>query len=321
MFWRIVKYLLWLSAGTILLWFALRDLPFAELQTKLSLANYGLLFPVFAITLFGYWARIKRWQLLLSHLQHSIPWRSGFIAVSAGYLVSYVIPRGGEVTRCLLVQRKHQVGFSTALATIIVERFTDTFCLFLFITAIITWNVEGASQFFSDKIFNPVSAAFGEKIGLLFIVLGIGSLVCFIVYRFFNRFWKTLIQPFLLQLKTLVHLPNKGLFALYTLFIWLCYFLMTFIWIYAFDESSGLTLSEVFVIMIVGTIGKSIPIQGGGMGAYHYLVAQVFLVYGVGLITGNALAIIIHGAQTIFTILTGSLAYLLLFYDEKKRPL
>jgi uncharacterized membrane protein YbhN (UPF0104 family) len=96
---------------------------------------------------------------------------------------------------------------------------------------------------------------------------------------------------------------------------------MTYLWVFAFDASSSLSLSQVFVVMIIGTIGKSVPIQGGGMGAYHYLVAQAFLMFGVGLVTGNALAIIIHGAQTIYTIITGSTAYLMLMYDEKDRNL
>jgi uncharacterized membrane protein YbhN (UPF0104 family) len=183
------------------------------------------------------------------------------------------------------------------------------------------FNVQETTSFFLTNIISPITERLNIK-GLLLIVLFglilLGAMYFYINKKANNDAWVT---TFLQALKRLLLLEKKGFYLLYTLLIWVGYFLMTYLWIFAFDESSGLSIAQVFVVMIIGTIGKSVPIQGGGMGAYHYLVAQAFLMFGVGLVTGNALAIIIHGAQTIYTIITGSTAYLMLMYDEKGRNL
>jgi uncharacterized protein (TIRG00374 family) len=316
-----LKSIVLTAVGVALLWLALRNLPLHELGAQLRQANYWLIIPVFVVTLLGYYIRIKRWQLLYRSLQFDVPFKAAWISLCAGYLVSYVVPRGGEITRCLLVKRYKDVPFNQSLASVIIERITDTCCLLLLVLGILIFNVQETSSFFQTNIILPIAERLNIK-GLLLIVL-FGLILLGGIYFYINKkanddAWTT---TFLQALKRLLLLEQKGFYLLYTFLIWVGYFLMTYLWVFAFDESSGLSVAQVFVVMIIGTIGKSVPIQGGGMGAYHYLVAQAFLMFGVGLVTGNALAIIIHGAQTIYTIVTGSTAYLMLMYDEKGRNL
>lgn len=309
--------------GLFLLWVALNHLPLNELWQTLKKANYWLVIPVFFITLFGYYVRIKRWQLLYRHLQLEVSFKSAWIALCAGYLVSYALPRAGEITRCFIVKRYHQTPFNQSLASVIIERLTDTFVLFLLVAGISVLNIQQMSQFFEQNILTPIYNKFTP---LILAALGLGILIAFVVlglYWFYKKKnqasgW---FDEFLYSIKQLFTLHEKLAYLFYTVLIWCCYFLMTYIWIFAFDDSAQLPASQVFVIMIIGTIGKSVPIQGGGMGAYHYLVAQAFLLFGVSALTGNALAIIIHGAQTVYTFLTGATAYGLLMYDEKTRNL
>lgn len=316
-----IKNILLLLFGALLMWLALRNLPLQELTDKLQSASYWLFVPIFAVTLFSYWIRIKRWNLLYQGIDETVSARSQWVALCAGYLVSYVIPRAGEITRCLIIKRYHNTPVNKSLATVIVERFTDTFMLLLLVIATTVFNIENTTSFFLANIIQPVINKAGWPI---IFAVGIAGMALFAGSFFYLRNkskggnW---IDEFLIGIKQLVKLRQKLLYLFYTMLIWGCYFLMTFIWIYAFDESMKLSMAQTFVIMVVGTIGRSVPVQGGGMGAYHYVVGQAFLFFGVSLITGNALAIIIHGAQTIYTILTGSAAYLVLMYDEKKRNL
>lgn len=303
------------------MWLALRNLPLQELAGKLASARYWLLVPVLAVTIFGYWVRIQRWNLLYEGVNEQVSQRSRWVALCAGYLVSYVIPRAGEITRCLIIKRYHQTQVNKSLATVIVERFTDTFMLLLLVTAITLFNIENTAAFFLANIIRPVIDKAGWPVLIVAAAAGIALLIAGIFYLRNKSKGGNWVDEFLIAVKQLVNLRTKPLYLLYTLLIWMCYFLMTYLWIFAFDESAGLGILQAFVIMVVGTIGKSVPIQGGGMGAYHYVVGQAFLFFGVSLVTGNALAIIIHGAQTLYTILTGSLAYLVLMYDEKKRNL
>lgn len=316
-----LKNIALLLIGLLLLWLALRNMPLQELAEKLGTANYWLLLPVLMVTLFGYWVRIKRWNLLYKGLKEKISLRSAWVGLCAGYLVSYVVPRAGELTRCLIIKRYHNTPVNKSLATIIVERFTDTFVLLLLVTFITLLNVEQTTSFFLANIIKPVYDKTGPVLLIAALAAGIIFLLGAALYLRNKKSSSNWVDGFLMAMKELTRLNEKLYYLLYTVLIWCCYFLMTWIWIFAFDESMSLPWLQVFVIMVVGTIGKSVPIQGGGMGAYHYVVGQAFLFFGVSLVTGNALAIIIHGAQTLYTILTGLMAYGVLMYDEKKRNL
>lgn len=321
---RFVKNILLALIGFCLLVFAIKDLPLQKLGATLMQANYELIIPVFAVTLFGYFIRIKRWLLLFKQIDANVTQRSAWVALCAGYLVSYAIPRGGEITRCLLIKRYNSVPINISLASVIIDRLADTVMLVLLIVGIVLFNVQGIATFFTTNIFQPIWAMLPNPI--ILILLSIGIIGTLLAYVFFNRkniqtnnfSWA---DEFIVNFRQLARINKPITFIFYTLLIWFCYFLMTYFWIFAFDESAALPILQVFVIMIIGTIGKSVPIQGGGMGAYHFLVAQVFILYGISEITGNALAIIIHGAQSIFTLLSGIIAYSILMYDEKKRNL
>lgn len=317
----LIKNLVLLCAGFCLLWVAFNNLPFNQLKQTLLQANYWLILPVFAVTLAGYFFRIMRWQMLLKGLNQYISLRTGFIAVSAGYLVSYVIPRGGEVTKCLIVKRYHQVPIHQSLISVVIERLADTLMLLMLIACIVLFNGTVVTQFFQVNIIAPLYAKISGSIMYLLIFTVVSLLLIFVLYQWLKKHSSGWVEQFNTGSKQLWKQQSKTTFLYQTGLIWLGYFLMTYLWIFAFSDSSSLTLNQVFIVMVVGTIGKSVPIQGGGMGAYHYLVAQVFLLFGVNLITGNALAIIIHGAQTLFTLLTGSAAYIVMLIDEKKRNL
>jgi hypothetical protein len=88
---------------------------------------------------------------------------------------------------------------------------------------------------------------------------------------------------------------------------------MTYFWFFVFEETSILGLGACLTILSIGTIGRSVPIQGGGMGAYHFLVQQVCILYGLGGIFGQTLATLIHAGQTFFTFVMG-LAGLIIFF-------
>ncbi len=275
------KSILLSAVGLALLWLALRNLPLHELGAQLQEANYWLIIPVFVVTLLGYYIRIKRWQILYKSLHFEVPFKAAWISLCAGYLVSYVIPRGGEITRCLLVKRYRDVPFNQSLASVIIERITDTCCLLLLVIGILIFNVQETSSFFQSNIISPITERLNIKGLLLIFLFGVillGGIYFYINKKATNDAWAT---TFLQALKRLLLLEQKGFYILYTFLIWVGYFLMTYLWVFAFDESSGLSLIQVFVVMIIGTIGKSVPIQGGGMGAYHYLVAQAFLMFGV----------------------------------------
>jgi hypothetical protein len=118
--------------------------------------------------------------------------------------------------------------------------------------------------------------------------------------------------------QTLLKMENKWMFFTYTVMIWFGFYLMTYLWFFMFKESSSLSAKDAFFVMVLGVVARTLPIQAGSAGAYHFVVSQALLFMGVNLATGNALAIIIHGFQTILTLGFGFSAYLWLL--NKKQP-
>jgi len=96
---------------------------------------------------------------------------------------------------------------------------------------------------------------------------------------------------------------------------------MTYLWFFAFESTAHLGLAAGLVVMMIGTFGKSVPIQGGGMGAYHFLVANALLLFAVSETDAALLSLVIHGAQTIFYLVLGAACWLLFLYLHKSQEI
>ena len=96
------------------------------------------------------------------------------------------------------------------------------------------------------------------------------------------------------------------MFFLYTLLIWLTYWLTSLTTIYAFAQVGHLGGTDALFLMIVGGMGWVVPVQGG-IGAYHFIVSLALAkVYGIAQTTGVIFATISHEAQALVMILCGA---------------
>jgi hypothetical protein len=242
--------------------------------------------------------------------------RSLYASLCMGYLVSFVVPRLGEVTRALIIKRTDGVKIERTIISLIAERLLDVVMLFiLFIIALVGYHRQLNN--FLNQI--DLGSLMNQRNWFWIILIGAIIFLVFMTILFTSIQLRMriigLVRNTIPALRNLWHGMFSIRFLLYTIGIWLCYFLMTYLWFSLFDSTSFLTWKDAFIVMVIGSFGRSIPIQGGGMGAYHFLVSRMLFLLGLNLITGNALAIVIHGAQAVFTFFTGSLAYLWMLYD------
>ena len=103
-------------------------------------------------------------------------------------------------------------------------------------------------------------------------------------------------------------LKNPVLFILSTLLIWIFYYLVSYVLFFCIPETSQLGTLAGLTVLVVGAIGMTAPTQGG-IGAYHLLVGNVMILYGLSQSDGITLATFIHGAQMVFMLLIGALAF------------
>ena len=89
------------------------------------------------------------------------------------------------------------------------------------------------------------------------------------------------------------------------------YYLMSYTCFYALEATALLGWHAALFMLVVGGIGMSAPVQGG-IGAYHLLVSQGLILYGVTHEHGLAFATLMHTSQILTVILLGGLSFLYL---------
>jgi glycosyltransferase 2 family protein len=328
---RILQYFLLLGTGISLSYYFFKDYNFEELLFILKTGNTKWIFAVMAVSLTVYIIRVLRWQLLIGAMGHSATFSSGLSSLSIGYFVSLFIPRFGELTRCLLIKKQHKISLSGLIGTVIVERAVDIICLFLLLLLTFAVQFKYVSDFILRFIFTPlhelISNNFsGARITVIALIFGLTGILLFIFIRKKIKLsgkFSEVISNLKNGLLSIVKMKEKRLFWAYTGLIWLCYYLMTYFWFFVFDQKGILSAGACLSIITIGSVGRSVPIQGGGMGAYHFMVTGVVMAYGAEKSFGEHLAVLIHAGQLLFTVFMGLVGFVLLYpeiYKRKKAP-
>ncbi|HEX8517662.1 MAG TPA: lysylphosphatidylglycerol synthase transmembrane domain-containing protein [Bacteroidia bacterium] len=327
---RIIQYILLLAAGLGLSWLFFRTLDFEELKQTVSTGNFSWFYLVMAVTVVVYVIRVLRWQMLITATGTDTKFSSAFAALSISYMVNFVVPRLGEVTRCLSMKKQENVPFMHSLGTVIIERVVDVVSLLIVLLFTLLVQFSKIIAFVKINIFGPfydgviVKVMSGNKTILLIlaaIILVLGILIVAFKQYLSEKSPKAIlsfVQGLKEGLASIAKLERKGLFIFYTFLIWVCYFFMTYFWFFVFEETTILGWGACLTILSIGTIGRSVPIQGGGMGAYHFLVQQVCVLYGLGGIFGKTLATLIHAGQTFFTFAMGLVGLVIFFWGYWK---
>jgi len=323
---QIVQYVVLLAAGIILSRIFFRNYDFNELKQNIRHGNFSWFYVVMFVTLLVYIFRVLRWQMLIRAVGHETKFRAAFAALSISYFVSFIIPRLGEVTRCLSVKKYHrEIPFMQLLGTVIIERVVDIVSLFILLLITLLLQFNQIMEFVKVNIFYPfydnvILKIISGNTTILVIALAVVCVTAFLFFYFrkyiLEKSPKIIVQ-FVEGLKqglaSIAKLKQKKMFILYTILIWAGYFFMTYFWFFVFDETSILGWGACLSIVAIGSIGRSVPIQGGGMGAYHFLVMNVCVIYGMTQEFGKTLATVIHAGQALFTLVMGIVG-LIIFY-------
>jgi len=298
----------------------LKETDFSVLKSAAEHANYFWFFVSMVLSIASYWLRAARWKLLLAGIGYEMKVRSGFWAVSLGYFANLVIPRSGEIARATSLYKMEKVPADKSIGTIVLERVIDVFFLALFFVLTLIFNAETLFSFFSFTE-KPSWGKYGIIAGaviLLFLLLFAfrKRLKGFSLYRRVELFLKGIWEGF----KSVLHLKERTKFILYSFGIWLCYFLMTYVVIFAFPETSHFGLGEGFFLIVAGALGMILPAVGG-LG-YPYIMslafAAIYLSNGQtaeeGKMVGSYFGLMLYFAQIISILIFG---FLSIYYISK----
>jgi len=308
------KSLFFLVIAFLLLFFAFKGINFKDFSVALTNISFKWIFLSMLLGYLAFVFRGLRWQLLIKPLGYKVRVFDLVNAISFGYLFNSFIPRSGEVARCTSLNKVSNIPVSKLFGHVILERLIDFIFLFASILIALFLNYQDFMKF--SKVFSLSNNI------LLYVVIFIASIV--VIYRFRRLFLShsnlQKIYSFIVGIKegvlSIKLIPNKFLFWIYTLLIWICYLMMTVVCFYCFSETSSLTLSQGLFIMVAGGLGMVVPTPTG-IGSYHYLVIQALMAINISRETSQFFAIIVHSSQALMIIVTGFFAMLFLYRRRK----
>ena len=149
-----------LLAIALLGWF-LRDADIPDVWAHVRSARIDLLLLALVFVLLTLWIRAVRWQYLLAPIGRT-HFRTVFRAGVIGFAALAILPaRVGDLLRPYLVARRDGVPFTSAFATIVMERVLDLIAV-LALMALYVWGFANTSTW-KPQLLGPieVSAAVG----------------------------------------------------------------------------------------------------------------------------------------------------------------
>lgn len=323
---KVLQYLISLAVAGGLLWFVFKDIDLSALWAKIKQADYTWVALSGVLALVAHWSRAYRWALMLQPLGYNPSVFRTTIAVLVGYLANLVFPRAGEFARCGTLKNLEDIPFEKSFGAVVAERIADVLVLLVLILLNLVLEFDRLSTFF----FN----FFGNKFKNPILLFGIGAaliILAFMAYMTFKRNKDKISQLPLYQKVSKVieglasgflsvrNLKNPMVFVFHTVFIWVIYYITTYVLCFALPETANLSPLAALTIFVMGSIGMAAPTQGG-IGSYHFLVGSIVVLYGLSEQDGITLATFLHAMQGLFfVVIFGVVAFLLSLTLPKKK--
>ena len=320
----ILKVVFSLLLGGVILYWMYRDFDFKNVsRVLLHEMDWTWMLLSFPFGILAQMFRGWRWQMSLNPIGEYPRASTSINSIFLSYAVSLVVPRIGEFARCGVLKRYDGVSFTKALGTVVTERIIDSL-LVLAITLL--------TLFFQLRVFDRFFSRTGTNIEIMFdrfsttgyvvtavCAVAVLILLWYLLRRFsiYNKV-KCTISGLMQGVFSLRGVKNMPLYVVFTLGIWVSYFLHYYLTFFCFEATSGLGMACALVTFIVGSIAVIVPTPNGA-GPWHFAVKTMLILYGVGETDALYFVLIVHSVQTLLVILLGIYAWMALAFTKKRK--
>ncbi|SFU59366.1 hypothetical protein SAMN05216480_1099 [Pustulibacterium marinum] len=306
-----------LLLGVFLIWYSYNKFSeeqLREIQHYFSNANYRFVLISVLCGFLSHLSRAYRWNYMLKPLGYKPKIANNTMAVFVGYIMNLVIPRSGEFSRALIINKYEDVPYDKALGTIIGERVADMLILLIIVASAFFIQLDVLKDFVLSIV--PIK----NILILLFILILLGLAFLWFVYKT-NNVLSNKIRGFVTGIfdgiLSIIKMKNKWGFIFHTLFIWVMYVAMFYINIYALPETSNMAAGTVISAFIVGSF--TIAFTNGGFGSYPFFISKILALFSIPLTLGTAFGWIVWIAQFVMMVFFGALSLILLpIYNRNK---
>lgn len=315
-----INTILFLGLGIALLYWTLSQQDLAGVAEEIKAAKPLWLALAILSAILSHYVRAVRWNLLLEPLNLKARNASSFSAVIIGYLVNLALPRVGEIARPAALAKTDKLPFNKLVGTIVVERVVDLVITLLMACAIFLIQFNTIAEFVKEQ-FSAVQQ--GNPV-LLIVLLGLSVLAIAVLYAYRKKIYQLpiinkfqdFIEGILDGFTSIFKLQKPVRFIVYSLLIWVMYFLMPFLMLYAFNATNHLGVSAALTILFFGTAAMVIPVPGG-VGTYEVLVPAALAIYGITGVDATSYTLATHALQFISIIGLGVFAVIYFVINSK----
>ena len=317
----ILKVVFSLLLGGLILYWMYRDFDFKNVsRVLLHEMDWTWMLLSFPFGILAQMFHGWRWQMRLEPIGEHARASTSINSIFLSYAASLVVPRVGEFARCGVLKRYDGVSFTKALGTVVTERIIDSL-LVLAITLL--------TLFFQLRVFDRFFSRTGTNIEIMFdrfstagyvvtavCAIAAAILLWYLLRRFsvYNKV-KCTISGIMQGVFSLRGVKNMPLYVLFTLGIWVSYFLHYYLTFFCFEATSGLGVACALVTFIVGSIAVIVPTPNGA-GPWHFAVKTMLILYGVGETDALYFVLIVHSVQTLLVILLGVYSWIALSFTS-----
>lgn len=312
----IIKFFLFAAIGALIVYFISKSFNFNEFLIKVKSANIGFVVISILIGVLAVFVRALRWQLMLNPLGYKTKISNAYHSTMSGYLVNLGIPRSGEIYRCAVFSKSDNVPLNTLVGTVFSERIIDLIMLALVVFFSVIIQFDKLYQYIDDVLLSKLSTNILVLIAVVF-VLGIISLV-FFVKKFSSSKNKIIvfINGFVNGIKSVYTLQQPILFIVYTIAIWVCYLLMTYFAIMAFDFSQILGIAGALSTLVFSTLGVIIPAPAG-VATISSIQIGLTQIYQFTEVNASTLAVVMFFSNILMIIVSGSISFIVMAIKTK----
>jgi len=315
---KALKIILPLALGIFLIWYSyskFTEEQLHEIGKYFTKANYGFVLLSVLCSVLSHFFRAIRWNYMLEPLGYRPKIANNFMAISIAYLMNIFIPKSGEVSRGIVLDKYENVPFEKGFGTIISERVVDLIFLLTFTTIALLLQFDLLFSYLTE-IIDPTK---------LYIAL-MGLFVLMLLFFLFLKYSRSQLQQkfkkFFWGLKegvfSILKMRKKAAFILLTLFIWGLYLLSFYTALHALEETQAIAFGTIITAFVVGSF--AFAFTNSGFGSYPFFVAGILAVFGVPETIGTAFGWIVWTSNIASIIFFGALSFFILpFYNKVKQ--
>ena len=301
----------------LLLW-VFGDVSLTDVVGILLQANLGWVAVALIINIASFWIRAYRWCLLLRGAGSSLSVEQSFWALMAGYLASFAIPRIGDIFRCTMLKKMHNIALFRGLGTVTSERLIDIATMLVVVGISCLLQYEWLSNQLKNSL-QGTHIASHYLLYLLFIGIGAGVVVLLLgVYKKkIHQRWISTWHLFWSGLLSIRNLRPRYAFLGSTILLWLFYYLSNYAFMQAYSATSDLPAQAGILLLATSSLAMLVPLQGG-IGSFHAFTQATLVFYGVHKVHALATVTAIHLGYMLWVGLFGGYALFLLFRKTQK---